>query len=377
MPIIITSNPYDVLGPGGLENYRGEFATPGDLITAIPIAMNGDYAVVESTGTIWRWEAGAWIDSGEIAFTQTERDQLADLVNNAEVIAGHVNTFADLPNVAVNVGLKYIVDNATGVWGVNRKPAGTYLSTGTIWTSKYNAVDVINSLNSTQTQKALSAAQGKILNESKLSSISGDGVDNSDPLNPVLSFPDIDQVYEKGSTANITDTNGPVNLDNSASSSPSLKIGGSAGFPTANLSSGSLHAHSDGLLYQYDATRSKWLCVSRESLSWTDNGNNDNNYLREGNIISTTSGWPVPFDCTIVQIIANGENNLTKGFELRSNAGGAFASIQAFSLSSGFFNNENLNINVDQGVQLKCFATGVGTPVNDPRVTVYIRKRGV
>jgi len=102
-----------------------------------------------------------------------------------------------------------------------------------------------------------------------------------------------------------------------------------------------------------------------------------NNYLREGNIISTTSGWPVPFDCTIVQIIANGENNLTKGFELRSNAGGAFANIQAFSLSSGFFNNENLNIDVDQGVELKCFATGVGAPVNDPRVTVYIRKRGV
>jgi len=338
-------------------------------------------------------------------FTSEDRQNLDDLVNNAEVIAGHVPTFADLPDVALSVGQKWIVDNATGVWGFNRKPAGTYLSTGTIWTSQYNAVDVINSLTSTQTQKALSANMGRVLDETKLSSVAtdatitgdgtsgsplgvaggvggvdsvtGDGVDNTDPSNPILSFPDIDQVYEKGSTANITDTNGPLDLDNSSSLSPSLKIGGSAGFPTANLFSGSLHVHSDGLLYQYDATRSKWLCVSREFLSWTDNGNNDNNYLREGNIISTTSGWPVPFDCTIVQIIANGENNLTKGFELRSNAGGAFANIQAFSLSSGFFNNENLNIDVDQGVELKCFATGVGAPVNDPRVTVYIRKRGV
>jgi len=163
----------------------------------------------------------------------------------------------------------------------------------------------------------------------------------------------------------------------SLNTDPSIRIVPDATFPTSSLAAGALHTHTDGLLYQYDSTRSKWLCVSREPLSWTDNGNNDSNYLREGNIISTTSGWPVPFDCTIVQIIANGENNLTKGFELRSNSGGAFASIQAFSLSAGFFNDETLNIDVDQGDQLKCFVTAAGAPVNDPRVTVYIRKRGV
>ena len=100
-------------------------------------------------------------------FTSQDQQNLDDLVNNAEVIAGHVNTFADLPDVALSVGQKWIVDTGTGIWGVNRKPAGTYLSTGTIWTSKYNAVDVINSLTSTQTQKALSANMGKTLQDTK------------------------------------------------------------------------------------------------------------------------------------------------------------------------------------------------------------------
>ncbi len=126
----------------------------------------------------------------------------------------------------------------------------------------------------------------------------------------------------------------------------------------------------------YDGSRSKFLSILREPMSWTDNGNNDNIYLREGNIISTTSGWPMPFDGTIVQIIANGENNLSKGFELRSNSGGAFASILSFSLSSGSYVDKTLNIDIDEGVNLKCFATAVGAPVNDPRVTIFIKQRG-
>jgi len=118
-----------------------------------------------------------------------QKADLDDLIVNAENIAGQVNTFADLPDVAASVGLKYTVLTGTGVWGVNRKPAGTYLSTGTVWTSKYNSVDVINSLASTQTQKALSAAQGKILNDSKLNTVgqgAGITIDYTDPLAPVI-----------------------------------------------------------------------------------------------------------------------------------------------------------------------------------------------
>jgi len=182
--------------------------------------------------------------------------------------------------------------------------------------------------------------------------------------------------YEIESAIETKDANGPVKIS-AGETVPALTVEHNPVLPANSLESGSIWTDSDGEFFSYDDTRSKFLSVYKTPLIWTDNGNNDNNYLRDGNIISATSGWRVPFDCTIVQIIANGENNLTKGFELRSNSGGAFASIQAFSLSSGFFNNENLNIDVDQGVELKCWVTGVGIPVNDPRVTVYIKKRGV
>jgi len=97
--------------------------------------------------------------------TNDQLTELDELIANGETVAGHVNTFADLPDVVTSVGQKWIVDTGTGVWGINRKPAGTYLSTGSIWTSRYNAVDVINILTSTQTQKALSANMGRVLNE--------------------------------------------------------------------------------------------------------------------------------------------------------------------------------------------------------------------
>lgn len=110
--------------------------------------------------------ANAVIENEDKQFiSQTQKDNLDDLINNSENITGHVNTFADLPDVATSVGEKWIVDSGTGVWGVNRKPTGTYLSTGTVWTSKFNAIDVINVLTSTSTQKALSANMGKTLKD--------------------------------------------------------------------------------------------------------------------------------------------------------------------------------------------------------------------
>jgi len=309
---------------------------------------------------------------------------------------GEVDTFNDLPLVGNTVGDVYFTKNGQGVWGINRKPSDYYIWTGTEWRGQYNKLTSVTGLTFNGPEQVLSAATGAIIQSALDAKVAGPASSVNDRIATFSGVTgklikdsgiaitslinNLQEAYQGGNTISVDNANGAVSIDNAGVgvTTPMFRLAPNSTFPTTNLLGGSFHTiSSDGLLYQYDLIRSKWLCVSREFLSWTDNGNNDNNYLREGNIISTTSGWPVPFDCTIVQIIANGENNLTKGFELRSNAGGAFANIQAFSLSSGFFNNENLNIDVDQGVELKCFATGVGAPVNDPRVTVYIRKRGV
>lgn len=52
----------------------------------------------------------------------------------SEVNYPEVDTFADLPIASEKTGEVYIVKTATGVFGVNRKRAGLYISSGIEWT---------------------------------------------------------------------------------------------------------------------------------------------------------------------------------------------------------------------------------------------------
>jgi len=65
-----------------------------------------------------------------IAQIQTTLTALSSL---SDVIAGNVNTFADLPSALTTLNAIYAVDNSSGVWGVSRKSAGLYRSNGTSW----------------------------------------------------------------------------------------------------------------------------------------------------------------------------------------------------------------------------------------------------
>lgn len=44
--------------------FRGTYANPTDLNNAVPAGVNGDWAIVTSTNTIWVWSGGGWVDSG-------------------------------------------------------------------------------------------------------------------------------------------------------------------------------------------------------------------------------------------------------------------------------------------------------------------------
>jgi|GEM_PF-5655453 len=54
----------------------------------------------------------------------------------------HVNTFADLPDASLHANEYYIVDNATGIWLINKKEAGFYKSNGSAWNYIGSAVDM-------------------------------------------------------------------------------------------------------------------------------------------------------------------------------------------------------------------------------------------
>lgn len=53
------------VGGGGNSHFLGSFATPQALQEAYPTAEAGDFAIVESTDTVWVWDTdtSAWVDS--------------------------------------------------------------------------------------------------------------------------------------------------------------------------------------------------------------------------------------------------------------------------------------------------------------------------
>jgi len=57
-----------------------------------------------------------------------------------------VETFADLPSAIANISKIHVVVKATGIFGVNRKRSGMYLSDGITW-GKISKVDVAGTLN--------------------------------------------------------------------------------------------------------------------------------------------------------------------------------------------------------------------------------------
>lgn len=93
---------------------------------------------------------------------------------------GEVLTFAELPAASEYTGKIFVVETATGIKWINKKSAGLYRSDGATWKRKgdvddlIGSTDVINNLTSTDTDKPLSAAQGKVLQDNKEDSANKD-----------------------------------------------------------------------------------------------------------------------------------------------------------------------------------------------------------
>lgn len=188
-------------------NYKGYFANPTALTAAFPTALQDDWAIVQSTGTIWFWNSGgtpAWEDTNKAAditiinaLNNTSTDQalsaaqgkvLKDLIdalnlsNIAETETYKRFTISDkqkLDSIVVNYQ-GYFTDEAAlvtahptgqaGWWAINYGTNTVWIwDTGTNeWIDTLSAapsVEVVNVLTDTSTNKALSAAQGKVLKD--------------------------------------------------------------------------------------------------------------------------------------------------------------------------------------------------------------------
>jgi len=82
-------------------------------IDKVPNPTPNNIAIIDSEGQI--------VDSG------------IDTVTLKDGWDGEVNTYADLPTPSNNNGKKYVVKTPSGVIGINKKYAGTYISDGSAW----------------------------------------------------------------------------------------------------------------------------------------------------------------------------------------------------------------------------------------------------
>jgi len=129
----------------------------------------------------------------------------------------------------------------------------------------------------------------------------------------------------------------------------------------------------NGILYQYDTTRTKWLSTETSALQWANNGATDGQMLQfGGNMANFNSGPRMPFDGTIVRITAQSSGGLaTKGFAVGINGASSFT----FNLSSNVYTDTTRNVNFSAGDYLGVYCLPAGVAVDDPAVTIWVKWR--
>jgi len=68
---------YPKKGTGGIDHYLGWFLDYAALVAAYPTAVDGDYAILGSTDTVWIWDTATmgWIDSGVVSAALDVKDE--------------------------------------------------------------------------------------------------------------------------------------------------------------------------------------------------------------------------------------------------------------------------------------------------------------
>lgn len=128
-------------------------------------------------------------------------------------------------------------------------------------------------------------------------------------------------------------------------------------------------------LYQYDATRGKWLSVSTEFEGAGVNGSQGNGYLKRfnGAVMSATLGTYIPFDITIVAMSYKSDTSITNGTLNLDRDGISVSSIPI--LSSNLASSDVLNDDFDAGGTMAFRFSGMTASVTTPQVRVWYRRR--
>lgn len=123
----------------GDANNLGFFSTEAALTAAYPVGAPGYFAIVGTTGTIWIWDGGAWIDSGAagasayVYIAYASNDAGANFTNTFDPLLDYIaikTTTVQIPSP--------VVGDFTGLWKNYKGAPGTN-GTSFTWRGTYNA----------------------------------------------------------------------------------------------------------------------------------------------------------------------------------------------------------------------------------------------
>ena len=164
-----------------------------------------------------------------------------------------------------------------------------------------------------------------------------------------------------------------INTTVSAGNTIPLRIRPNTTTPTGTAS-GEFHVAADGLLYTYDASRSKWLSVDRNMIGWgRDNNNTTNQYLRQyDGARSNRTGWRTIRNGTITAITVQGNANQTYTVQIRKNDATTVIASLAVAGAQGNHNN-TINVDFNEGDFLQCYLNG--NSIDFPQVLIEVAWR--
>jgi len=186
----------------------------------------------------------------------------------------------------------------------------------------------------------------------------------------------LDQAYDQGGPGagrTIYVDSGAVQLSASGGYAP-LELTDLASAPTTGLADGQL-AVINGLLYEYDDVRTKWLSVQKISLFFGRSGNTKNQYLSfgVGTLASNNSGFRIPRNATIVSL--SGQLDASGTCDMRIRKNGTATNIATLSIAAAQGAHDNtINVDLSAGDFLHSYLDAVaGVP--DPVLIVEIAWR--
>lgn len=190
---------------------------------------------------------------------------------------------------------------------------------------------------------------------------------------------DLDSAYDKagaGLGRTITVDQGPVKLDSSGATNAPLELTPKATRSSSGLAGGQLEIGTDGILYAYDASRSKWLSVQRVNLVFGRKGQSKDQFLPfgGGTLPSNNSGYRMLRNAVITGMSGQLDSSGSCSLHCRSND--AATNIATLTLASELGNQRtDLNVNLSAGDYLQNYLEATSR-VNDPVVIVEIAWRG-